>query len=398
MVQSMGTEVTHSRHRSRRRIIIVQPHFAQGGAEAVAAWAIQAVKELAPVTVLTYDPISHVELNHRFGTKLSPGDFEVVKFYFPLSRKEQTRKWTLLKLHWLMRQCKAWPEKDVLFFSTSSEMDFGQPGVQYIDFPLFWEYVGRTPRLFSSERWYHRPTPLRKAYLQLGRLVSRFSLEGLRANVTLTVSNWTGEIVRKVYGVKTKTIYPPVTMNFPEVTFTEREPGFVCLGRIVPAKRILEIIEILRNVRECGFNVHLHIIGPDDDLNYAHKVRTEQRKHSSWVFLEGPLERMQIVQILSKHRFGIHGMFYEHFGIAIAEMAKAGCIVFLPSRGGQVEIVDHDEFVVYEDDSEAVEKIVAVLKDEQLQLHLSEKMKFYGSRFSSERFVQEIREVVGSLL
>jgi glycosyltransferase involved in cell wall biosynthesis len=41
-------------------------------------------------------------------------------------------------------------------------------------------------------------------------------------------------------------------------------------------------------------------------------------------------------------RYGIHGMLDEHFGMAPAELAAAGCIVFVPNDGGQVEIVDDD--------------------------------------------------------
>lgn len=398
MVQDMGAEVVQSSHRSRKHVVIVQPHFAQGGAEAVAAWIIQAIKDLAPVTVFTYDSITPFELNRRFGTDLRVGDFKVVQFRFPLTGRQQRPQLTLLKLHWLMRQCKAWPARDVLFFSTSSEMDFGQPGIQYVDFPQFVETSVRSLGLVQPERWYHRPTPLRTAYLRLGCWLSRFSVDGVRANVTLTVSNWTGEVVRKVYGIETITVYPPVTLDFEEVPFTEREMGFVCLGRIVPAKRILEVIGILQSVRKHGFDVHLHIIGPYGDLQYARRVQLEQRKNSSWVFIEGPLERAQIAKILAQHRFGIHGMLIEHFGIAVAEMTKAGCIVFLPGGGGQGEIVNHDPRVIYESDAEAVEKILAVLKDQNLQLQLSEKMKVYSSKFSPARFIQKIRDIVKPFL
>jgi len=89
------------------------------------------------------------------------------------------------------------PDRRVLFLSTSSEMDFGQPGVQYVDFPQFAERATHAMGLFPPERWVHRPSWLRAAYLRAGRMLSGFSEEGVRANLTLTVSDWTGEIVRK---------------------------------------------------------------------------------------------------------------------------------------------------------------------------------------------------------
>lgn len=393
----MGAQVAGISNGGYRRVVIVQPHFGQGGAESVAAWIVQAIKDLAPVTVLTFDALAPVELNRRFGTQLKEGDFEVARCRFPF-RKGRNLKWTILKLHWLMRQCKAWPEKDVLFFSASSEMDFGRPGVQYVEFPLLAEAATRSLGLLSPKRWYHRSTFMRAAYLCSGRLLSRFSLEGVKANYTLTASDWTREVMCKVYGVEGKTVYPPVTLEFPHVPFANREYGFVCLGRITPSKRILEIIGILQAVREQGFDVHLHIIGPEDDPKYMKKVKAALHRHQSWVFLEGALDRTRVAEMLAQHRFGIHGMPYEHFGIAVAEMAKAGCIVFVPNSGGQVEIVDKDERLVYSSEQEAVEKITKLLANEREQELISREMKARGARFSAERFVTEIRKVVGAIL
>jgi len=41
-------------------------------------------------------------------------------------------------------------------------------------------------------------------------------------------------------------------------------------------------------------------------------------------------------------RYGIHGAEGEGFGIAIAEMVKAGCVTFAPAVGGPAEILDHE--------------------------------------------------------
>jgi len=359
----------------------------------VAAWAIQAVKDLAPVTVLTFDAITPDDLNARFGTNLQAGDFEVVRCRFPSGRTGQPR-WTLLKLHWLMRRCKRWPDRRVLFFSTSSEMDFGQPGVQYVDFPQFAERATREMGLFPPQRWVHRSSWLRAAYLQVGRMLSGFSEKGVRANLTLTVSDWTGEIVRKVYGIATKTVYPPVTLEFPSVPFLDREKGFVCVGRIAPSKRILEIMRILGAVREQGHDVHLHVIGPPGEPAYMRKVLATARSEGSWISIEGPLERARLAELIARHRFGIHGMPNEHFGLAVAEMAKAGCIVFVPKGGGQTEIVDYDKRVIYEDEGDAVEKITQVLVDERLQVKLGQEMAARGRRFAPERFVRGVQEAV----
>jgi hypothetical protein len=87
----------------------------------------------------------------------------------------------------------------------------------------------------------------------------------------------------------------------------------------------------------------------------------------------------------------------EHFGIAVAEMVKAGCIVFTPNSGGQVEIVGKDDRLTYDSDEQAVEKITAVLGDASRQRTLVEHLAGCASCFSADRFVREIRAVVGEV-
>ncbi len=398
MVQDVGAEVATGRPQPGGGIVVIQPHFRQGGAESVAAWTIQAGKDLAPVTVLTFDRADAAILNDRFGTNLQVGDFRALTLGFPFSSRSIGQRWTLMKLHWLMRRCKRWPDKRVLFFSASSEMDFGQPGVQYTNFPQFAERATREMRFFTPQDWYQRPSWFRRAYLGAGRAVSGFSENGIKANLTLTVSDWTGRIVETVYRIPTKTVYPPVTLEFPRVPLKDRERGFVCVGRIVVSKRVLEMIAILRAVRERGFGVHLHIIGPPGNSRYMRKVFAAQKQHKDWVSVEGPVTRASLAEMLARHRFGIHGMENEPFGIAVAEMAKAGCIVFVPDSGGQVEIVERDERLVYGSRNEAVDKITSVLADERTQDTISSEMVARGSRFSAERFVKEIKGIIDEAL
>ena len=61
---------------------------------------------------------------------------------------------------------------------------------------------------------------------------------------------------------------------------------------------------------------------------------------------------------MATHRYGIHGMREEHFGMAPAEMARAGCIVWVPRGGGQMEIVGREPVLMYDSEDDAVEKIV----------------------------------------
>ena len=102
-------------------------------------------------------------------------------------------------------------------------------------------------------------------------------------------------------------------------------------------------------------------------------------------------------EIIVNHRFGISGCKNESFGIAVAEMVKAGCIVFVPNGGGQAEIVDHPK-LIYENIEDGVQKIKDVLKNEKLQNNLREHLSLVSQKFSVENFQKSIKEIVSNFL
>ena len=71
---------------------------------------------------------------------------------------------------------------------------------------------------------------------------------------------------------------------------------------------------------------------------------------------QGPVQGDAKRALLRGHRFGIHCRSHEPFGIAVAELAAAGCVTFVPDGGGQVEIVDHPD-LIYTSPEAAIEKI-----------------------------------------
>jgi glycosyltransferase involved in cell wall biosynthesis len=94
--------------------------------------------------------------------------------------------------------------------------------------------------------------------------------------------------------------------------------------------------------------------------------------------------------------YGIHGMREEHFGMAPAEMVRAGMVVWVPNGGGQVEIVGNDPQLVFGSDEQAIDQIVRVLGNSDEQRRLRDALRERGKRFSTERFVTEVQEVVAA--
>jgi glycosyltransferase involved in cell wall biosynthesis len=115
---------------------------------------------------------------------------------------------------------------------------------------------------------------------------------------------------------------------------------------------------------------------------------------AGWVTLHEDLSRDALLALLARQRYGIHAMAREHFGIAVAEMARAGCIAFVPRGGGPAEIVGAEERLLFDSPEEAARQILATLGDRARRDALREHLARRAERYSSGRFVAELREIV----
>jgi glycosyltransferase involved in cell wall biosynthesis len=104
--------------------------------------------------------------------------------------------------------------------------------------------------------------------------------------------------------------------------------------------------------------------------------------------------REALVRLLARQRYGIHAMLDEHFGIAVAEMVRAGCIVFVSQDGGPREIVGDEPRRLFASIPDAIRKVRAVIDDPALQGTLRAHLARRGTLFSAERFVRELRAIV----
>ena len=100
---------------------------------------------------------------------------------------------------------------------------------------------------------------------------------------------------------------------------------------------------------------------------------------------------------IAKHKYGLSGCRNEAFGIATAEMVKAGCLVWVPDGGGQKEIVAHPG-LVYSGRDHAASLILAALGDPEVEAGLRRHLEGQAEIFSSGRFAGEMSALVRDFL
>ncbi len=377
-----------------KRVLVVQPSLQPpGGSNGVAAWVLQALAAEHRVTVLSWQPVEVEPINRFFGTDLRRSDFDTI--VVPRSWRRvpdlMPTPAMLVKLSLLMRYTRQVSAGFDVIFGVFNETDYGRRGIQYIHYPSYLR-----PRPQVDFRWYHQPAAALTAYYSLADRVAGFSLERMKANLTLVNSNWTGEHVRSFLGGHPRTLYPPVADAGPGLPWAERAPHFLAVGRISPEKEYERVMRILARVRVHAPDLRLTIVGTSDrhTARYFGTLQSLARSLGEWIQFRRNISRDELRALMASHRYGLHGMREEHFGMAPAEMARAGVVVWVSNGGGQTEIVGDEPALRFDSEDEAVRKIGAVLTDPAEQERLRCRLAERAELFSTDRFVREVRDVV----
>ena len=381
---------------TRRRVLIVQPSFQPpGGGHGVAAWMLEALRGCHHVGVLTWEPLDFDAMNRFYGTSVQKADVTIE----PLARWIRTAFDLVpspiagLKYSLLLQAAAKIAVRYDLCVSVNNEADFRRPGVQYIHYPYY-----QRPRPGTDLRWLHGLPALLGAYYWAVDRVAGFSAARMKRNLTLTNSDWTGRVVQSVHGISSRTLYPPVPALFPNVPWEARRDGFICIGRFAPEKELDRVIDILAGVRADNPDVTLCLVGTPGPADYYKHIKERVRASGEWISVKENLSRADLLALIPTYRYGIHGMTAEHFGMAPAEMASAGCIVFVPNDGGQVEIVNRDPRLLYETVDQAVASITKIMRGPAEQQGVREMLTSRARAFSVERFMSSFREIVDHAL
>lgn len=360
----------------KRKIAILHPHFGWGGGEAVCVWVLHALKDKFDIDlIVTEKDVTIYKINNFYETNFNDHDFKIIKIFFPL-------RGYLLQSHLAQRYLKNNIRRYDFAISTNNEMDFGKRGIQYIHYPILQK---------------KKKNALKKLYKKFVFSLSKYRFDGMQNNLTLTNSLWTKRQIKKMYNLESKVLYPSLVGKFPFIKQEEKQEGFVCIGRITPAKELEKVIEILSEVKKKFPGITLDIIGYIEDQKYFKKIENMVNKKSDWIKIRTNLSHKEIKESIIKFKYGIHGMKNEHFGIVILEMVKAGVIPFVANDGGQVEIVD-DENLIYRDKEDAVRKIEKVLENNLLQKKMFKKIQEQDKKFSKEAFIKQISEIANNFM
>jgi glycosyltransferase involved in cell wall biosynthesis len=331
------------------------------------------------VDTLTAKPWSAAETNAFYGTTIDDrgiGTHLVPAPWAWLSNLDDDRL-TRLRFSSVFRYARQRATQYDLVISADGFAPYGVPGIQYVHFPALL-----------------KPRPARLAalvvpYFAFCERVLAGDWADAVGNVTLVNSHWTGRQLHALGEVTASTVlYPPV-IDPGHLAWESRDDVFLCIGRFHPTKRIETAISIVARARAQSHpNARLAIVGSAVDRQYTQRIKALAAGHA-WIEFHEDLSRDVLNALLRRSRYGIQAMVGEHFGMATAEMTRAGCLVFAHDSGGTPEVLDHEPALVWSSEDEAVARIRA-LEPRRIGARLRER----AQRFSTEAFVESFLQIV----
>ena len=201
------------------------------------------------------------------------------------------------------------------------------------------------------------------------------------------------------YGPFNSTVFYPPTLFSPCDRDAARDPmKVVCIGRVIPSKRVTDIIDIVRRARALsGKDLTLYIAGRVDQTPSYGEMLREISAREKWVVLTGALYGKEKEELLNSGTYAVHARRDEEFGIAVAEYLGAGLIPIVPDEGGSCEVVDNPT-LAYRTNEDAARILARLLADDAFRAELQASCAARAEFFSKDAYLARQRELLRDIL
>lgn len=369
------------------RVLIVQRSLEPpGGGNAVAAWMVHALAGRHHVDTLTARAWTAASTNAFYGTAIPEHGITKHVTTAPWSwlASLPEDRLTRLRMCAVLRSARLIAHRYDLLITADNYGAFPKPGMQYLHFPA---------------PVHPEPARLRaivNVYFAFCDWFVGVPWDHARRNVTLANSAWTAAGLDNGRAIKAaQVLYPPVVDTGEGLPWHARHDTFLCLGRFHGSKRIELTMSIVRRLRAGAIpEARLLIVGSPVDAEYSARIKALAAPEREWIAFREDLSRDELNRVIGESRYGLQAMEYEHFGMATAEMARGGCLVFPHDSGGSPEVVGGEAALLWRTEDEAVARIAAIAGDARLREAVRLRLRAHAETFSTERFVERFRGIV----
>jgi len=264
---------------------------------------------------------------------------------------------------------------------------------------IFFLSDGSIPFLFAKKNILHFQVPFHDVGGK--KPLNRIKLKKIDA--VICNSRFTKKFIDQEYGVKSKVIYPPVAVK--EFKPGEKKNIILSIGRfsqLMQAKRQDVLVDTFKQMAKSLSDWQLILAGGTDvgkDKAFE-KLRKKARGLPIEIVENPPFSELKKLYAQAKifwtaAGFGINENQkperVEQFGITTVEAMAAGCVPIVINKGGQPEIVNHNQNgLLWNSQEELIKQTLRLIKDDKLRERLAKKAQKRAQAFSQAHFCQEI--------
>ena len=357
-----------------------------GGGNAVAAWMVHALAGRHQIDTLTACEWTAAAANAFYGTEIPRHGISKHVTAAPWSwlASLPEDRLTRLRMCAVLRYARRIAQRYDLLITADNYGAFPKPGMQYLHFP-----APLNPEPARLRAAVH-------AYFAFCDWFVGVPWDQARRNVTLANSAWTARGLDEGRMIeRADVLYPPVVDPGEGRPWEARHDTFLCLGRFHGSKRIDLAMAIVRRLRAGAIpGARLLIVGSPVDAEYTARIKAMAAPDRDWIEFREDLSRDEVNRLIGESRYGLQAMEDEHFGMATAEMARGGCLVFPHDSGGSPEVVGGEAALLWRTEDEAVARISAIAGDARVRDAVRWRLRAHAATFSTDRFVERFRAIV----
>lgn len=335
-----------------------------------------------------------------------PVDVSKLRLARLLPKGYTAKNHTLLDSFRRSRNLKSLAARADVCMSASNIMDFGRPAHHFVNVLGFGNDGFEE---FALHRIHSGPAETRPPFLRAAREALLRPLLGMRSKRAVIRdprervypnSRFVRSLMEEFYGpFGGGVFYPPTLFDPKPVPGAARDSlSVVCIGRIIPDKRIKDIVGIVEQARALsGLDLRLRIAGRLDQSPAYGRALSRMAEERPWLQFPGTLHGPEKDAFLFSGSYAIHAMRGEAFGIAVTEYLKAGLLPLVPDEGGSREVVDNPA-LTYHSHDEAARLLARLLADrdfrEAQRRRCAERARFFARGAYMERQDRLLRDIL----
>lgn len=269
---------------------------------------------------------------------------------------------------------------------------------------VFWLSDGSIPALLAKKNVLHFQTP----FHNVGGKALFNRLKFTKIHEIICNSKFTKKFIDREYGVKSKVIYPPVSVA--QFKAGKKENIILSVGRfsqLQQEKRQDVLLDVFKKMHDGGLRDWRLVLAGGSDVgrtDFVDKLKSTAQGYPIDILENLPFSEIKKFYAKAKIFWSATGFGtdeekepekVEHFGMVVVESMAAGCVPIILDKGGHKEIVRHkvDGFL-WSSTNELADVTLTLIKDAKKSKKIAEEAQKKSKKFSEKRFEREFLQVI----